>query len=69
MVRRGDYKYILITPDENESYDLASNPHELNNHIDEPIYQEVATEGRRRFLQWIKDSDDPIEFVAGFMLN
>ncbi len=69
MVRWGDYKFTFNAPDEDELYDLASDPHELDNCIDDPNYAEIAAEGRRRLLQWIKDSDDPIEFAAGYMLN
>jgi arylsulfatase A-like enzyme len=69
MVRWGDYKYIFNAPDEDELYDLDSDPHELDNRIDDPEYVEIATEGRQRLMQWIKDSDDPIEFAARFMLN
>ena len=69
MVRWGNYKYIFNAPDEDELYDLASDPHELGNCIDDPNYAEIAAEGRQRLMQWIKDSDDPIEFAAGFMLN
>jgi hypothetical protein len=32
-------------------------------------HPEIAAEGRQCLMQWIKDSDDPIEFAAGFMLN
>jgi arylsulfatase A-like enzyme len=69
MVRWGDYKYIFNAPDEDELYDLADDPHEVNNYIDNPKYAEIAKEGRQRLMQWIKDSDDPIEFAARFMLN
>jgi arylsulfatase A-like enzyme len=69
MVRWGDYKLIFNAPDDDELYDLASDPHELDNCIDDPNYTEIASEGRQRLLQWIKDSDDPIEFAAVFMLN
>jgi hypothetical protein len=41
----------------------------LNNRIDDPTYEEIAAEGRRRLLQWVQDSDDPIEFAAGGMLG
>jgi arylsulfatase A-like enzyme len=69
MVRCRDYKYIFSAPDEDELYDLVHDPHELNNRIDDPTYEEIAAEGRRRLLQWVQDSDDPIEFAAGGMLG
>jgi arylsulfatase A-like enzyme len=69
MVRWGDHKYIFNAPDEDELYDLARDPHELNNCIDDPTYDEIATEGRRRLLQWIQDSDDPVQFAARGMLG
>ena len=60
---------LFNAPDEDELYDLARDPHELNNRIDDPTYDEIATEGRRRLLQWIQDSDDPIQFAARGMLG
>ena len=64
-----DYKYIYNAPDLDELYDLASDPHELVNRIDDPAYSSIAGEGRRRLLQWIQDTDDPIRFAARFMLG
>jgi arylsulfatase A-like enzyme len=69
MVRWADFKYVFNAPDEDELYDLARDPHELNNRIYDPTYDEIATEGRRRLLQWIQDSDDPIQFAARGMLG
>ena len=68
MVRWEHYKYIYNAPDEDELYDLASDPHELANRIDDPAYEHVAGEGRRRLLQWIEDTHDPIWFAASRML-
>jgi arylsulfatase A-like enzyme len=45
MVRWGDYKYIFNAPDKDELSDFANDPHELQNRIDDPTYQEVAKEG------------------------
>jgi arylsulfatase A-like enzyme len=69
LVRWDHYKYIYNAPDLDELYDLASDPHELVNRIDDPAYSSIAGEGRRRLLQWIQDTDDPIRFAARFMLG
>jgi arylsulfatase A-like enzyme len=68
MVRWEHYKYIFNAPDEDELYDLASDPHELDNLIDDAVHSGVAEEGRQRLWQWIQDTDDPIWFAARHML-
>jgi arylsulfatase A-like enzyme len=69
MVRWDNYKFIFNVPDRDELYDLARDPHELTNLIDDPAYDGIAEEGRRRLLKWIQDSNDPIWFAARHMLG
>jgi hypothetical protein len=42
MVPWSDYKYMFNAADEDELYELANDPHELQNRIDDPTYQEAA---------------------------
>jgi len=69
MVRWENYKFIFNAPDYDELYDLEKDPHELKNVINDSHYSNVAEEGRRRLLKWIKDSADPLEFAASHMLS
>ena len=69
MVRWDRYKYIFNPSDYDELYDLANDPYEMNNLINQPEYKKIAEEGRLRLLKWIKDSKDPLEFAAKFLLG
>ena len=57
-LRHGHYKYGLNLVHEDELYDLANNPHETRNLIDDPDHQEIAAELRRRLFDWMKQADD-----------
>jgi len=69
MVRWDRYKYVFNAPDWDELYDLERDPWEMTNLINDPAYQATVREGRRRLLQWIDDSDDPLRFAARHMLD
>ena len=43
--RFGDWKYVLYNSDEEELYDLALDPHELENRVGAPAYEEKRLEG------------------------
>jgi choline-sulfatase len=53
MIRRGRYKYIYGEPDTELLYDLAADPHELKNLVDQPAQAEAVSafraELRRRW--------------------
>ena len=69
MVRWGSYKYVYNASDEDELYDLAEDPAELNNCIQEAKYQPIAEEGRQRIWNWVQASNDPIRGAAGGQLG
>jgi N-sulfoglucosamine sulfohydrolase len=43
-----------------ELYDLASDPLERHNLIDDDAYADVAAELRRRVSRWMEETDDPL---------
>lgn len=52
MVRRGNWKYVFNAGDLDELYDLAADPHELDNRIDDP-----ACRDERESLRDLLDQD------------
>ena len=60
MARTHRYKYVYNAPDVDELYDLEEDPHELQNLIEHPHYQKVREDQRRRLLDWMDRTDDPI---------
>ena len=69
MVRWGDYKYVFNAPSFDELYDLAADPHEMTNLIDDPAYRSVAKEGRARLRRHIQDNQDPLRHAAESLLG
>jgi choline-sulfatase len=43
MIRRNRYKYVYSESDPDQLYDLATDPHELNNLAGRPDYEEIRT--------------------------
>jgi len=60
MVRTDRYKYVFNAPDGDELYDLAADPHELQNLVDHPDYRDVRAGLRDRLSDWMRETDDPI---------
>lgn len=60
MIRTKEFKYIYNTPGIDELYDLEEDPHELQNLITHPGYQETIIRLRNRLVDWQKKTDDPI---------
>ncbi len=51
MIRQGDYKYIYSEPDPEQLFDLAADPHELENLAGRPEYQEVQQRFRAELVR------------------
>lgn len=60
MVRTDRYKYVYNPPDIDELYDLAEDPAELHNRIDNPAYTPVKHALQDAMLGWMERTDDMI---------
>ncbi|MFW5977655.1 MAG: sulfatase/phosphatase domain-containing protein, partial [Halohasta sp.] len=60
LVRTDRYKFVYNGPDRNELYDLATDPHELQNLVDHPEYADVRAEMARRLTEWMDRVDDSL---------
>lgn len=58
-IRCGDLKYGYNCCCEDELYDLARDPHEIRNLINEPDYFSAAQDLRHRLLDWMGRTGDP----------
>jgi len=52
------YKYVAVDFDGDEMYDLAADPYEMHNRIDDPAHADVRNDLRRRLLEHIQRTDD-----------
>ena len=57
-IRVGDLKYGYNVSGTDELYDLAADPNETVNHIDDPDYAEAAHMMRERLRQWMIETKD-----------
>jgi hypothetical protein len=54
MARTHQYKLLLCRdPDDSQFFDLTQDPLETTNLMDEPFYQHLIAELRRRLLNWV----------------
>jgi len=53
------YKLALHLTDRDELYDVAADPHNLRNLIDDPAYAQARDELHDRILRWMNDTRDP----------
>jgi len=60
MCRTGRYKYVRRLYETDELYDLASDPRELDNRIDDPAMAAVAGEMKDRLLTWYQETCDVV---------
>ncbi len=58
MIRMGDLKYVMRLYEEDELYDLAKDPKELNNIIDDPAYADDIDKMKKRMLTWYMETCD-----------
>jgi len=60
MIRTDRFKFVFNGPDVNELYDLATDPHELHNLVDNPAYEDARRELADRLGNWMERSDDHV---------
>jgi len=64
MLRRNDYKYVCRVYEKDELYDLANDPDETVNLIDDPAYQAIRIDLKERMLQYFVETADVVPFAA-----
>ena len=62
MCRTKDYKYVRRHYESDELYDLAKDPGELNNVIDDPAYADILVKLKDRMLRWYMETCDVVPF-------
>lgn len=68
MVRTRDAKYVYSPHGTDELYDLATDPYERTNLVEDPLAQDVAVRLRRRLLRWMIETGDPLARWAARVL-
>jgi arylsulfatase A-like enzyme len=64
MCRTRDFKYVRRLYEQDELYDLRTDPGELHNRISDPELAQVRTELRERLLTWYLETCDVVPFEA-----
>ncbi|OGV67330.1 MAG: hypothetical protein A3K19_01940 [Lentisphaerae bacterium RIFOXYB12_FULL_65_16] len=59
-IRQGAIKYGYTAGSRHELYDLASDPHEIRNLIDDPARRPELLRLRRLLLEWMQETGDPL---------
>lgn len=62
MCRTDRFKYVNRLYENDELYDLRSDPAELNNRIDDPAMADVLSEMKTRMLNWYVETSDVVPF-------
>ncbi len=62
MCRTDRYKYVRRLYELDELYDLETDPHELNNRIDDPELSRVVAELKERMLTFFMETGDVVPF-------
>jgi arylsulfatase A-like enzyme len=60
MIRTETAKYVYSPHGLDELYDLADDPFERINRIDDPAYVAQRNDLRGRLLQWMVETNDPL---------
>ena len=63
------YKYIFTPGNIDELYDLAADPYELNNLINDNDYKETGLMLQEKLMSHLMKEKDPLRFTGGFMLE
>ncbi len=63
-LRRGDLKLVINLLDTDELYDLATDPHELDNRIDDPALADARDALHEELLAWMNATRDPFRGEA-----
>lgn len=58
MCRMGDLKYVYRLYEKDELYNLAEDPYELQNIIDNPKYEDKVQKMKLRILDWMVETSD-----------
>ena len=64
MCRTATHKYVQRLLESDELYDLAIDPGEQRNVIDDPAYRDVLAELRLRMLRWYQETCDVVPRVT-----
>ena len=59
MIRYAHYKFVYNPHAVDELYDLARDPHELENRCEDPAYQDARRDLERRLMVWMNETTDP----------
>lgn len=62
MIRKGDWKYVFNCGDIDELYDLAGDPYELDNKVDQATYSEALLDMRHALREWMVEHNDNLIF-------
>ena len=62
MCRTNNFKYVRRLYEKDELYDLVKDPEEVNNIIDDPIYNTVLSDLKERLLTWYIETCDVVPF-------
>ena len=63
-IRTDRWKYVCNVGDVDELYDLANDPNELVNLVDDPAAQSALHDHRTRLLEWSLATEDPLQAEA-----
>lgn len=60
MYRQDHYKYVFNGAGEDQLFDLATDPHEMNNLIDLPSYQSLVLDLKNGLADWMSEHGDHV---------
>jgi len=68
MIRTPNTKYVYSPHGTDELYDLATDPHELVNRIDDPAAGRLLADLRSRLIEWMNRTNDPLALWASRLI-